>query len=283
MRNPLLKILLSFALVMATLPCVAFTLILGPQSQSTVGWKSKSVAFDVDTSCDAYRGVVDESIRSAAAVWATVPDSSLQVSLGNTVTLADPITTYVGDAATSFAPVGNPIVYCDESFSTNSGADAASIPGFATTPNMDADGKILGALLVLNVEANASANVTTLDATTTHIVLTHEIGHVLGLGHSANEKALMYYSVTPGNKAVLGQDDMDGISYLYPRREPFKDGFLACAAIQAMSSGDGSNGGSGFSEFLTLALIVLGAFGAWPRRLSQRLGFRTLMRTETTS
>lgn len=274
MKNLNLKIVSGLLLGSITSPCFAFTLLIGSQNQTTIGWKTKAVAFDIDTSCDAYRSVVDGAVNSAAGVWAGVPSSMLKVSIGSTVTLPHAITTYVGNAATSYAPAGNPIVYCDANFETNSGADADSIPGFATATNMDADGKLTGALLVLNVQTGGKANVTTLDATTTNIVLTHEIGHVLGLGHSADENALMYYSVTPGNKVVLAQDDMDGISYLYPRKEPFTDGFLACGAIKALQADRGDHGRgppppprSGLSEFATLLLIFFAAFGVWPRRV----------------
>ena len=46
-------------------------------------------------------------------------------------------------------------------------------------------------------------------------VLAHELGHAVGLGHTPNKEALMYYQ--NADKIMrLSQDDIDGISYLYP-------------------------------------------------------------------
>lgn len=47
-------------------------------------------------------------------------------------------------------------------------------------------------------------------------VVVHEIGHVLGLGHSADRDSVMYPVYTPGSKVVeLEDDDVEGIQKLY--------------------------------------------------------------------
>ncbi|XP_030553586.1 metalloendoproteinase 1-like [Rhodamnia argentea] len=47
-------------------------------------------------------------------------------------------------------------------------------------------------------------------------VALHEIGHILGLAHSEDPKAVMYYGIAAGAvKRVLQQDDIDGIHTLY--------------------------------------------------------------------
>ena len=220
----------------------AFTLLQGPSNQTTVGWKTNHVSFDIDTSCNPYLSTVKDAINSAIGIWDSVPTSALRISIGNTVTLPHPITTYLGSSATSYAPVGNPIVYCDPNFTANSGADANSIPGFAASQNMITDGQLTGVLLVLNFQNGARANVGTLDSTLAHVVLAHEIGHCLGLGHSADKNALMYYSSSAANQLVLAKDDIDGITYLYPRQELLTGGFLGCNSTQTIaSSRRGSN------------------------------------------
>ena len=47
--------------------------------------------------------------------------------------------------------------------------------------------------------------------------VTHELGHVLGMDHSKDHTATMYYSANPGdiNKRTLAQDDTNGLCYLY--------------------------------------------------------------------
>lgn len=47
-------------------------------------------------------------------------------------------------------------------------------------------------------------------------VITHEVGHQLGLGHSDDNTAVMWWAISMGaNKRVLKSDDIAGIQYLY--------------------------------------------------------------------
>lgn len=60
----------------------------------------------------------------------------------------------------------------------------------------------------------------TLDTTGIHLeaVAIHEIGHLLGLGHSDDQAAIMFPNYR-ANVLELGQDDIDGIRALYGTRE----------------------------------------------------------------
>ncbi|KAK3211360.1 hypothetical protein Dsin_016066 [Dipteronia sinensis] len=46
-------------------------------------------------------------------------------------------------------------------------------------------------------------------------VALHEIGHLLGLGHSQVERAIMWPSITTGTTKGLHRDDIEGIRALY--------------------------------------------------------------------
>lgn len=64
------------------------------------------------------------------------------------------------------------------------------------------------------------------------VVLAHEIGHILGLGHSHDSNALMYFDASAKNTLRLAQDDIDGLTYLYPRDELGGDNLLGgCGRI----------------------------------------------------
>lgn len=238
----------------------AFTLILGSEGQISTGWKSNTVHFDVDTSCASYLSTIESAISAASALWGSVPTAHLTISVGSTVTLSQPIVTYVSSSSTTLAPEGNPIIYCDSSFQSNSGADADSIPGFAAAQNLSSNGQMLGALLVLNVQSGASANITSFNANLLNIVLSHEIGHCLGIGHSSDKNALMYYATNSSKKLVLSKDDMDAVTYLYPRQELTSAGLMGCGTISAGSRNRGS--GSRSTKFpLPPGWVELGVLG----------------------
>lgn len=46
-------------------------------------------------------------------------------------------------------------------------------------------------------------------------MLAHELGHTLGLDHSPNSSALMYFSITNGRGPALGSDDVAAIACVY--------------------------------------------------------------------
>lgn len=54
-------------------------------------------------------------------------------------------------------------------------------------------------------------------------VVTHEIGHILGLAHTSVKEAIMYPSLSPRTKKVdLKMDDVEGIQSLYGSNPNFK-------------------------------------------------------------
>lgn len=81
-----------------------------------------------------------------------------------------------------------------------------------TIPNKFSGKKIVGAVILINDFAATFGNLSRADKIS---VLAHEIGHAIGLGHSEESSALMYYR-TVNLRSNLGQDDVDGVSYLYP-------------------------------------------------------------------
>jgi hypothetical protein len=264
--------LLVFSLVTSS-PAWAFSLLYSAsQNLNVSGWATDTVTFDIDTSCSSNLQTVESALSIAQDVWNGVPSAHLTVATGKTTSLPNAITHYIsGGTVQNAAPSGNPVVYCDTSFQTNTGASASNIPGLATAQLIQTTtGKIYGGLLILNFQSGAAANVATLGAESASYVLAHEIGHILGLGHSSSNAALMYYTAPTGKEVRLAQDDIDGISYLYPRQEPGNGGLMGCGTLSLLSgsahSGSGPQGGrsrpksglGGPAEFILLAVVVYG-------------------------
>lgn len=195
----------------------AFTLNSSSNSKLT-GWDSADIQLLVNTAnCPANVDVVG-IISAAVEVWNNVPDSKVKVSYGGTTT------------STSMA--SPPTVYCETNFqAVVTGADQNYVPGAAAVNG--STGKITQGILYLNASSGL-ANIANFDATTLKIILAHEIGHLLGLGHSASTNALMYYDASSKMNLRLSQDDMDGMSYLYPSDELNGDKISGCGLIRKM-------------------------------------------------
>ncbi|KAL0914083.1 hypothetical protein M5K25_017588 [Dendrobium thyrsiflorum] len=76
-------------------------------------------------------------------------------------------------------------------------------------------------------------------------VLTHEIGHVLGLAHSTVQEAVMYPSLSPRTKKVnLRVDDIKGVQALYGSNPNFTlSSLLEAETSHALRRGGRTDGG----------------------------------------
>lgn len=112
-------------------------------------------------------------------------------------------------------PVSDIVIACNDNFNNFGGFNVLAV----TVPNKF-DGKtIKGAVILLNNYTDGSTDPTLNNFSRSEIiaVIAHEIGHALGLGHSTDSEALML-ARAKHTQNKLGQDDFDGITYLYPMK-----------------------------------------------------------------
>jgi hypothetical protein len=92
-----------------------------------------------------------------------------------------------------------------------------------TVPNNISGNTILGSLIMINDQVG---NVFISKSRAEKVsIIAHELGHTFGLGHSPVSDSLMYYSTVSMRKS-LGADDIDGITYLYPKQQPVTCGTI---------------------------------------------------------
>ncbi len=159
--------------------------------------------------------------------WNRVATSRLRLKLGtptdnliniNTGRLCSPTDdACINTAGATLIPEVNDIVIACNDMPQNYDATGNSGNVLAVTiPNHFKGKKIKGSVILINDD---SAQFKALSRSGKIAVISHEIGHAIGLGHSEKSAALMYYQ-TVEKRTTLGQDDIDGVTYLYGNQLP---------------------------------------------------------------
>ncbi len=211
-RNHGLKIFSIGWRILANHLCFAFTLI---GNSSVKGFRDPNITILInENSCPS-----DLSLRalldSAISVWNGIPTSKLELTLGEETT-----------SKTAGIP---PVAYCDPTMTGSTlGQGGASF---------GSDGYARSGFLRINTNPASSGYVLDQSPEQQSIVVAHEIGHLLGLGHTDKAYALMNYSLGVKTDLSLSQDDIDGINYLYPRDELTGDSpFSGCGTLSSLTS-----------------------------------------------
>ena len=245
-------------------PAYAFT--LGGSDPNLQGWQTKTLTFAVNyTNCTVPQATMDAAIDAAFTLWNGVTTSNLVLARGG-VSTSTPAALIAGTATDS------PVIACDNAFQTNTGADHNQVAGVGT---YSATGSVINyGFLLINSDASAQAAFDKISAASQSVIMAHEIGHVLGLGHSPDTKALMYYDASAKTTLALSQDDADGLSYLYPRKELSGDKLMGCGTLAVI----GGSGGKGSGKLPTGALELgfLVGLAAVATRLARRGGTPSL-------
>ncbi len=213
-------------------------------------------------------GIDDNELYSIVAdavdlYWNKVPTSRLKLRAGSLqTTIAAFKTGLICLVGTSCEP--NPVLAVSSdiliSCNQNSSNFTSSSVLAVTVPNNISGKSIIGSLILINDQgSNQFQNKSREEKVS---IIAHEIGHAFGLGHSPVKDSLMYYS-TVSLRTSLGSDDMDGISYLYPKSQG-----ITCASTTE-SSHDQTNMIMGLILGL-LAFSLLNQIQLWYLKLRPR-------------
>ncbi len=226
------------------------------------GWDAHTLTIHYNLAgCSVDDATLLAVIEEAVEIWNASQDSGLNLVLSDTESTGTAAQVVAGTASPT------PLIVCDTAFSANQGVDGAVIPGLARPAT--AGNRMVFAGVVLNSEAGMAANIQNLTSARLLVTLTHELGHALGLGHSSDPDALMYYSVSNKTSAQLTQDDMDGMAYLYPRND-FQFSPYGCASAHKSFKPHLSTG------FPVMFLVWFSVLAGLPVLLGRRFRFERL-------
>ena len=127
------------------------------------------------------------------------------------------------DSATTVPIVSEIVIACNSNATNFPTGDYLAL----SAPVKLSGSKIKGSIILINDSSNSIFS--TLSRKEKVSVLAHEIGHAIGLGHSNKDEALMHYK-NSDSLFSLSQDDIDGVTYLYPNK---LDGLTDCSGIFA--------------------------------------------------
>lgn len=176
---------------------------------------------NANISPSALESLVKEAIDD---YWNTVATSSLKIEI-----LGLSSTSLNGDSGLTTAAAktadNSVIVGCNNDLAEFSGAGILGVGGNSCS------GTNCRGVVIMNDAVGTS--MATEDRTTIVNALAHELGHALGLGHASIHEALMYYNLTIDGKVqkALHQDDINGITYLYPNKKTLSGLGGACGTI----------------------------------------------------
>src|SRR5689334_8547873 len=196
-------------------------------------------------------GTVEDIVAASFATWSAAPNAALPLNRG-------------ADSQTSSPAFDGTNLICF-TCATDFSSDGTLAVTFTTTANgPGADdmhggksrfaGQILDADILFNpgvkftMDGSGGSDLQT--------VLTHEIGHFLGLDHSAVVKAMMF-PYAPPLERTLSSDDVAAISTLYPKANPDVETGSISGKV-TMTDGSAVFGAHVFADSTTNALAYPG-------------------------
>jgi len=213
------------------------------------GWDTRELIIHYNpTGCPLPAGTLEATLDKAIAVWNQIPTA------GITLSRAEKPSSTTAEELFSNTATDSPVVICDPDFATHAKANPDGVPAATQIRVLDpSHDNIDYGGTALNAEQGTRAEISRLTSDQLTVALAHELGHILGLGHSGLPQALMYYSLDGKSGPELNQDDKDGLSYLYPQND-FADGPFGCQAVHPR----GSPASLGWLFAFVLVQVVVG-------------------------
>jgi hypothetical protein len=153
-----------------------------------------------------------------------------------------------------------------------------------------------GEIYDADIEVNAANNTVTISDNPAKIeydlqaILTHEVGHFIGIAHSAESSAVMFASYSPGSisQRKLSPDDIDAVCAIYPPNSGVacnstpRGGFKASCGTEETSGlcsvsavGSTEDGKARTGTSASFAVMGVGMLAAALSRRANRRGRRT--------
>ncbi len=171
------------------------------------------------------RQAMENLIRDVSEnFWNTVSTSSLELvykGIRDANTSASDLTDIINNN------VGNNeiLIGCSADATTFTSGTTLAVGSMVCISQSDCRGGVL-------LNDTAGTLLDTSDINVAKAVFAHELGHALGLGHTSENRALMYYSLSNKTQKALHQDDIDAIQYLYPAEKKVGGLGGACGSVQ---------------------------------------------------
>ncbi len=216
--------IISLTLILVSLPSYAFR--LNTNTGASFNDKEVKIYITSNSTCTnagiSKEDLLDIAVSGAKKFWNKVPTSNLRLKRGGIYNTSD--TKFLTEklcakddettcpTATSVPTVNDIVIACNNDTTDNFPSNVFLA---ISAPTKVSGKSIKGSVVLINDTATSTFG--NLSRSEMESVLAHEIGHAVGLGHSNKDEALMYYENSDSMKR-LSQDDINGITYLYPNK-----------------------------------------------------------------